>query len=446
MRKLTEPVVAVPRLGLSTGPQALPLGFDDLSGEFGLQVYREMMRDPAIEAALNLLKGLILNTSWKVKAAEAETDTEQAQADELAAFVEAAFSESESPLELVLDEALDSLAIGAQPCEIIWRYGQWRGRPALMPESIEAKPREDVAIVRDEFDRLVGYAARKPGTTPGLVAAIGVVRREDILPKEKFFCVVHKKSVLRSAYNAWLLKTRVIPEMYRQLQNFATGRIIGFLPEDAGGADGLVGNEEGEEHALQTPEQAMLETLIALTGNSAGVLPHGSDLRIEHGSGTGEAFLKALDWCDRQMVMGIISLYQGLLEAQHSSKASSEAAFSGLVMLNYRRRVRLAEEIKKQIIRPMVRMNFGEDALRFCPAIAVERDVLAERAYLIDAVSRLFASGFLHESQLAEMDRILGLPPRDVEAVEEEGADIDADRARLEDELRKLAEGNSDAA
>jgi hypothetical protein len=411
----------------------LPPGFDDLSSEMGLKVYQEMRRDPAVSAAFEVLKGVILNTTFKVERKSKPRSEEMAQM--LADFCDAALSEAEVPLPLVLDEALDALAIGAQPCEIIWRVGSWEGQLRLMIQSIEAKPREDVGLVVDEFGRLVGYTARKDG---GLSVQVGSVDEAELLPLEKFFCLREKASVIRPAFNAFHLKTKVIPELFRQLVNFAQGKYVGFMPEDSN-TPSTIPNEPGSQEALQTPEQQMLETLAGLSGGEAAVFAAGSQVIIDHGdAAAGRAFIEALDWCDKQAAMGVLALAQAMVEAQHSSKASSETAFQGLIMLNQRRREKLANEITRQILRPLVRLNFGEEALVDAPVMAVERDVMAERAFLMDAVARLFASGFIHSSQQARLDSDLGLPERDLEAESLEAADDESALQQLEAELAKL--------
>lgn len=435
---LTRPAVPVRSGAVGSALRSVPVSFDDLTGEFGLEVYRQMLRDPAISASFSVLRGLILNTEFTVEPAGAEAGSEEdAQAREVADFCSWAIRQMESPLVLVLEDALDAMALGAQPMEITWSTRERGGRPWLVPRAIEHRAREQVGIVEDRWGRLAGYTAREPGVGR-LTLPLESMSGEGLLPREKFFCLRFRESVLRPAYNAFHFKTQAIPAFYSNLRD-SSGRIIGYTPEDA---EPLAANEAGGSPGLQTPEQQMLEDLMRFTGSSVAAFPGGSRVDIHDGGGGGDAFLGALAWCDRQLAMGVLSLYQSLIEAEHSSKASSGTAFSGVVMLNQSRRVKVAHEATAQLLRPLIALNFGEEAMPLCPAFAVERDSLSDKTFLFEAVARLFSSGYLHDSQLERLDADLGLPPRDMEAVAEEEADGLAQAEQIAHAMTRVGYGD----
>src|SRR5690606_20595385 len=145
----------------------------------------------------------------------------------------------------------------------------------------------------------------------------------------------------------------------------------------------------------QTPEQRMLEDLLKFRGASAAAFPAGAKVEILQATGDGNAYINTFDWCDKQMCMGVVALWQAVLEAKHSNKANGETAFAGLVSINQNRRDRIAHMINSQIVRPIIEFNLGKEALRYAPIFQYARDRSAEFAALAAAIAQLYGSGYI---------------------------------------------------
>lgn len=416
-----------------------PIAFDDLTGEFGLKVLHQMMREPAIAAALLILKGALLKSKMILMPAEA-SDEDQDTADEMQEFCQKALGWLDDPISLCLDEMLDALALKSLPAELTWDYREIDGKTAFVITEVKPKAREAVSYIEDKYGRRIGYKDRRSSGT-GLWMLPGSAQGE-VLPLEKFLTLDFAKSVLRPAYNAYLFKLQLLPQYYTYIHNFANGRIIGFTAEDAEIEALNEDDDDDSDLTLQTPEQQMLEDLMAFQGNSAAAFPYGAEVDIHEPGGDGSAFLKSFDMANREMALGTIGLYQAIFEAEHSNKANSETAFNGVLTIFSRHRDSIAHQITKQLLRPLIRWNFGDEAVRLAPRFEFEVDRKDDLALLGEVIAKLFVAGVIKEQQLPAIYEMFGLPMITEEELELMRIGEEDELANLRRELAKVrAEG-----
>ncbi|MCG9895454.1 MAG: DUF935 domain-containing protein, partial [Fimbriimonadaceae bacterium] len=388
MRALTQRISTVGglRQGLN-GQRVTPLAFDDLTGERGLQVYREMLRQPAISAGVEIWKSLILGAEGTVSPrALPDGDPDVGRAEEIADFCRKALDGLHEPLPLVLEELLEALAIKAAPAEIEWEFREMDGVRRLVPGRLAVKRREDISFVEDEFGRRLGYLPRNQTIWNGPPA-----------PLEKFLVIEFPETVLRSAYNPYVFAMKTMPEFFRFMGLMATPSVVGILPPSSG-----LGTKPGRK----TPEQVMLEDIERFQGASAMVVANGADLKLIEAKSDGRAFLEALDRCDRQMLLGVLGAYQSVLEAKNSNKANGENASGLLMRAVQRKRERVAHQVTAQLLRPLTTLNFP-DAAHLAPLFEFSRSVAEDFVALADAVAKLVSSGYLTPELWPQVDALL---------------------------------------
>jgi phage gp29-like protein len=148
---------------------------------------------------------------------------------------------------------------------------------------------------------------------------------------------------------------------------------------------------------------------------------------------------------DRQIAMAILKSPRTLLEAQHSSKADSESAQDITDVFVSTLRQTVSEAFERDVVRPLVALNFGAQyAERYAPSVTLNAAPRQDFAKSADAITRLWTAGYLHWSQVAETDALIGLPERDVDAFLAELEDRRA--ADAADRLERLKLLNPGAA
>ncbi len=434
--------------------QALPKYVDDAQRDFGLDIYDRMRRDPAISSALRTIKikvvseGVRIVPGLKQPSQFGRTPEEQASYDkatEIAQFVDSCLSNLQAPLTRIIKQMLNCMAYGYQVAEQVYEI---RGSELRLTK-LKVKPRPAYSFVVDNVMNLIGLAAVKPGqeaTTSGL----SLIKPGEVIPREKFLVMSFEPddddprgtSLLRAVYNVWFLSQHVFPEWFKFLKQFATPSVAGTLPEDAGeveliDATGTVQDDGSGNPTYVRPEDAMVMKLVNWLNGSAIALPHGAEVDILESKGDGAAYTAALDYFDRAKVSAILLAARAVMEAKNGSRADSETAQDVLNDFTQDLRGEVEEAFNRDVIRPLVLYNFGaEAAATMCPKLNLSDTPREDRAEIINGVANLQRSGYLHSSQFAELDAQLGLPERDMDAMQ---AEMDADRQAEEDRRQMLA-------
>lgn len=405
--------------------RSLPWAIDDLTGEIGDDVYERMMRDPQIIACLAIWKASIIEDGASLM--PAVTDSMDPDVDMAKAICGAAtemLDNLDTPLDAALWNLMDAAALGNKIAELIWRVDETPDGTRLNLRAIKCKPRRMTAFVVDRYNNVVGItAARK--NEPMLWAAGGRIYnppKEDILPREKFAILTFRPidddprgtSILRAAYDPWFRKRQVLIEYVKYLSQFAGPSLIGKTPPDADDlpATDALGNPDPNGTPIKA-EAALAKTLAAFRNAVAIALPFGTEVTPIQSSGEGRAFLNALQHCDQQIVISILTQTLATMESEHQARAAAQVHEDVLETLIRQAKKALVRVIERDILRNWMLYNWGPGLAYLTPKVTLGSTEKRQQPAVMAAIAQLVAAGYIQEDQLAAIDLLLGLPQRD---------------------------------
>ena len=430
----------------------LPPFIDDVTRDFGDDLYDRMMRDPQIASSINTIKNGILANCVSLPAVTLPTTdkptadgltvsqphADQPLADEIAAFCQRLLDNLETPLHDVLWNMLDALAYGHKVAEKIYGDGQGEDAGKLVLIKLKVKPRRTTAFVVDAFSNVAGLLALIPGVaftviTQGIFAAGPFLK--NFIPRDKFAILTCREtdsdprgvSLLRPAYYAWYAKTQVWPAYLKFLALYAIGILVGTTAEQSIGdspaylADGVtpMTDTHGDQIYL-TPQQSMLQNLLALEGGTAIALPFGATLDTLKPAGDGSVFGDANDLFNREIEKAITGQTLATSEAKHDTRAASQTHQDVLGGLTNYGRSLVETMLYRDVLLPTVLINYGDDASPLVPHPVLSDVEQQDTVALWGAVGVLNTSGYLDPSQKIALDAQVGLPERSLDSVAKE--------------------------
>jgi hypothetical protein len=427
--------------------RTLAFAVDDVTAEFGADLYERMLLDPRCAADIDTLILAVLADGIHITPAEEPFTTDpttgkQTQnpkyplAKEIAEFIGRNLAdlsdtfnpETATPLYWSVYDMLRACAFGNRIAEIIYDIpdtGQDRGK--LILKGLHVKPRESLVFLVDVYNNILGFVALIPGYGAPVLMQGLVVDPENVpnlLPPDKFAVLTWRGknndprgcSLLRAAYEPWFTKCQIKQERLKWLAQMAGGLLVGKTSSVSVAAQAVdaSGNPLLDTHGnpiLIQPEQAMLNSLIAVQNGTAIALPPGADLDVHYPQAL-SPFDAALDRQDREISTAILGQSRMQMEAQHGSKADSQTGQDVFGLRVAQGKRALTSMLQTQIVQRLVRLNYGADALRLCPKVALTATEPHDFAASATAVSYLMRAGYLAPSQFREVDAILGLPVR----------------------------------
>jgi hypothetical protein len=413
--------------------RALPRYIDDISRDFGDDIYERMLLDPQVFSSLDTLKLSVLASKPTITGAVTDKDADGfAQAGEIADFCRRTLDGLETPLITVLYDMLSAAAYGNRVAELV--YGLQKGGAddgRLVLTHIKPKPRSTYAFVVDVHQNIVGILGLIPGIAyPVLVNSIlgDPEKVPNLLPRSKFAVLTHRPkegdprgtSLLRAAYTPWWAKMQTWGDWLTYIAQFASPSLVGMTPEgaqkqeqlDSAGAPVL--DEDGATIWIE-PETAMLTALQGFRNGSAIALPFGSTVQPIQMSGEGAPFLQAIDQCNEEINWAVTGQSLATNEGQHQARAAA-SVHQDIMDLGVAYLKRITEAmIRRDILRPLVRYNWGDEALALVPSVSLSET--PEQDLANDA--RAFAAvGYqISPEQSPAIDARLGLPERSPESV-----------------------------
>ena len=403
-------------LWTKTHARSLPWAFDDISQDFGDDIYERMLLDAQVRANVNVLKTAIIEDGVLLESAIQDRDDPlHDQAQEVRDFCDQALQDLEQPLDEVLWDLLDALPFGARVAEKV--YTEKQGK--LVLRALKVKPRRSTAFVVDAYMNVVGLLALIPGMGYGVQVGTTIVgnidKQPQLLPKSKFLVVTSRPrasdprgtSVLRPAYGVWWMKQQLWPEYLKYLSVWATPSLIGTTAERATEVyDPTTGTK-------QPAVTALLNTLIAFKNNSALAVPFGTVVKEVAATGTGEVFKFAHDILNREITTAILHQTLATMEGQHQARAASQVHENTLTTIVRQLKRQLQLALRRDVLRELVAVNFGEAAAQqLTPTASLGTVEQPDRAQMMTGVAQLMTAGYIDESQLAGLDTMLGLPMR----------------------------------
>lgn len=434
--------------GASSRALALPWAFDDVTLDFGDDLYDRMEYDSAIAACDILLRAAIAEEGFVLSPAVGDEGKDGYElAVELVDVCNQQLEDLETDPNDVLWDMLASLGRGSRVAEITYHpidRSPLPGRAVL--QSITVKPRQSTAFVVDPYMRLIGLIAQQQD---GAILSTGQLIEpgdERILPREKFAVATHHPrnndprgtSAWRPAYNPWWLKMQTWQEYLKYLAQFASGTVVGKTAQGAKERIDANGNR-------LTAVQDLLNNLLAVQNGSAIAVPYGTEIDIMYSEGEGGAFLSAFQLYNQEITKAITSQTLAASEAEFGTRAQASVhqdALSTLVRQGKRSQCRW---LRRDVLRHLVRYNYGDAAIPLTPKVSLGEVEQEDIAKLMTAVALLQRSGYIHPSQQAGIDRMINLPPRMVTEGEQETKPAPGEEKKPEDEQDPLAPDQQDS-
>jgi hypothetical protein len=437
---LTKEFVAAGRLNAyGAATAALPQPIDDLTRDFGNDIYEQMLLDAQIAACVIVFKAAILEDGVELApGVHDEQDPDYKVAVEIRDRATKMLGKLDTPLDDVLWSMLDATFLGNKVAEIVNVLEREDGKTWLRIRAIKPKPRQSVAFVVDRYLNLLGFLGAKPGQH--FVSPTSYTPdASDILPRDKFAvltwrpvdCDPRGTSMLRPAYEAWWRKRQMYPEYLKYLTQFAGPSIWAALPEGVAaapvtdalgnptGADGQPfdpaedpGNIPADEDENTARTTEALQTLIDFRSGTAMVVPYGTEVNTIEMQGNGEAFLACFTESDSQIVHAILTQQLATEQSPNMARAAAQVHQDVLDTLVRQGKRAVVRMIQHDILKPWVIRNWGEDKADLCPVPTLGTTERQDLAALMNAVAALARIGFFHPSQLQYVDELLGLPAR----------------------------------
>ncbi len=423
--------------------QSLPPWIDDITRDFGPDMYERMGRDPHLYGETLAYKSAVLSQGVRLTPAVSGDAVEQdgdgfKQAKRVRDFCQSLLSGLDTPLVPLLREMLDAFGQGFRVAEVVYR----QEGDSLVPHKIKPKPREAIAFVVDSrmnVQGLLGAMAGRESYAMSLTQIIDPAHTHNILPRAKFAVLSwdsltdpRGKSQYRPCYDPWWLKQQTLAELQKFIAQAAGERLIGYTGENAKSVqaynpDGTPQMDANSLPVMLHPEQAMLDAILQLRSGGGGAFPYGSKVEALASSTEGQAIFSALDYYDRQISKALLGQTLATNEGMHQARASSETGKDVMDLITEYGETLLADMIRRDILRVAVAINLGPKALRFLPLVSLSAGEEADISKLGSTVSQLFTAGYFAENQLTALDSKLGIPA----AEGERGAGSKADPTPL---------------
>jgi hypothetical protein len=404
---------------------------DILSRQFGDEIFDRMMRDPEIAKCINVIKVAVLGDEITVRPSIPRKDPRFERAREISDFCARAIENLERPIRDTLHSLLDALVYGHKVAEVTYQIPAEGVDAGMMTlKSIRVKPRKSVAFVVDRFYRVVGFkaAVRQKVTDE---AGTRVELREVVLPREKFLLLTYRgkdedprgTSILEAVYNAWNLKMTMWPQYVKWLLQCAIPGLVGTLPpveerqflrdKETGK---ILRDEEGNPFYADEVG-TLLTALTDFRNGSVLVIPNGANVEPINTTVNSEPFKTARDVFNEEIEMGLILQTLATSQGRYMARAAAQTHMSVFDYLVVDIKGMLCNAFRFDVIREIVRRNFGEqEAAELLPVVSLGDTERREFAKDITALATLYKSEFISESQKAGIDIIIGLPERDPEA------------------------------
>jgi hypothetical protein len=411
-------------------PRALPWAYDSIQTDFGSDIWEQMMLDAQVRATVNVLKASVLEDGITLTSPiEDKDDDGYEQAAQLVADAERMFDEMNSPLDAVLWDMGDAVALGNRVAELVFDLDTTpSGKQQYTLQNMAVKPRESVAFVVDAYLNVLGILGRIPGQPFGVQQGMllaDIEHTPNLLPRSKFAVLTFRPrdgdprgtSVLRPCFSVWQAKTQLQREWLKYLAQFATPSLVGFTAEGSQpyplpDATGVPMVDAHGNVVLRYPEQDMVSALQDFANGTVTAFAYGAKVQPIEMTGDGAAFLNAFQFLDMQITKAVLHQTLATEEGQHQSRAASSTHKDILDTVVHQAKRPIERMLSRDVLRTWMRLNGNEKLLPLMPKITLGTAETEDKASLWMALSRLYASGAVHPSQFAELDRMVGLPER----------------------------------
>lgn len=423
-------------LGMLPYLQALPHAYDDLTCEFGIDVYRKMASDAEVAANLNMLVMSSCSQELRLTTTLDNKHPDHQKAQWVADFFQWMFDNLDGSLwatrkSMVKQGLMFGSSVGELNFEIA-QGGKYAGYYVL--RRVRPTAMSETAFVVDNYRNVVGII---PSKLPNVVFPAGsmipLTTRYDgmmtaneqeipsILPRAKFLVMTwdseagdpRGRSIMRASYTPWWAKQQLVNEMLSWFAKFSQPSIWGETAPNAV-AQCYTDPDTGVE-IVKEPTQLLLEAMLGFRNASVMAVPSGSKIHTLDMSGGGDIFLKAIGWANKEITRSLLMQHLATSDSEHMARASSETHQDILSLMILNLRMWQGEAIKRDILKPLTVANFGESNVHLCPKVDLgDGDGFPLN---LTEVAMLQSAGWFTPDQMAVVDKLLGLPVRKVQSM-----------------------------
>jgi hypothetical protein len=404
--------------------RALPHPIDDITRDFGQDIYRRMLLDPQMRSSTAYLRMAALERNLEIGAAKKPDDPKFKAADKVAQFVRSNLDELRTPLHQVLYELTEGISHGHKLAEQIYQLKTLDTAEGSKLCLVDVKPKDQkaTAFVVDAYFNWIGvlYVDPAGGTriSPGSAIVVDSDGRvTGMLDPRKFVNAAwmiengdpRGTSHLRSAYTAWWLKQQTLPAYNKYLATSAEPNTIGILPPNA--KDRVTEDPEtGEELEVISAADDMGTVIEGMRNGSYAVIENGGDVKKLQVFGEGQVFITALDFENREIVQAVLFQTLATLEGKHQARAASQTHQDVLGLLVQFIRTWLETAILRQMIKPLVEYNFGQAGLGLLPTVSLGDVDQQDFNTFALGIAALAKAGVIHPTVYDKICEMLKLP------------------------------------
>lgn len=421
--------------------KSLPFYIDELSRDFGDDIYERMLLDPQVESDTETVKLSVLAQGVALTPAVKKDEKNYNKAIEIRDFCQRALDAMKSPITTVCHNLLDAMAFGNKVAEVVYHVpGDGPLSGFLVPDYIKPKPRRAVAFVVDVANNVVGLLGLIPGQAfPLLVDGVWAGSAPNLLPRRKFLVLTNDPkdgdprgtSILRAAYNPWWMKQQSYPLELKYLAQWASPSIWATTAENAPQTQKVddygnpVYDEETGVPVQLNPEEVLMSRLLDFQSGSVIAMPFGTQLQPLTVPDRGEVFNMFRQARNEEISKAITGQVLANNESQHQTRAASDVHQDVMGLRVQHGKEMLQNALRADLLMNLVEWNYGRKYLPLCPFVSLsetnDHDFVAESG----AVATLWEKGYLTVSQVPDTDARLGLPKRseaDMTALQERAA------------------------
>ncbi len=414
--------------------RTLPQYIDDVTRNFGKDLYRRMRHDSQVESALSTLIMATQAQGFHI-GPNIEKGTEgYDESKSIADFCVRVVERLERPVSDIFYEMGMAVAYGYKVAEQTYEpvnWSQWN-RPLMAISHLRTKPQDATAFVVDDYNNILGLtpmanAGKFLGRSEFGAADLFVGNPTSgdgplLIPRSKFWIFSflpengdpRGTSLLRAAYHPWWVKGQVWKAYLQYLATFAQPSVVGFV--SANREPDYLLDKNGDPIITQTPQEVMLTALQKIQNGAAGAFANDEKVQVLQASGNGETFQQAINITNREITKALIRQTLTTDEGEHMARAASEIHQDVFGLFVRHLKASMVGSFKRDVIMPLVWYNFGEDAVvNYLPDCTLGETEHQDFSTDATAVANLLRAGFFDESQYRALDDFLGLPPRDPE-------------------------------
>lgn len=418
--------------------KALPPYIDDVTRDFGPDLYVRMMLDPQTCATVDIMRMAALYDPFRLSVHPNVPPEDQDAAQKITDFCAYNLDNTNTPFRQILYGLSSAIYLGHKLGEQIYRIDtvDEEAGPQVFLEDIHLKPYNSYAMVVDDKNNYLGNVS----TVPGRYASTTFIPLDSngqipgLVPRSKFVVMVNDPedgdprgtSVLRPVYTEWWMKQQLKPEYLQFLATMAIPSIVGTLPEGAQRTPALDENNAPIPGVFVDPAVQMREALDELRNGGTMTIPFGALVALlQNGAiNDGNVFTSAFDLFDRHIAKGVTKQTLATEQGVHMARAASVTHQDVLAIPIERITANIADTIRRDILTPLVLYNFGEDAARrLVPDVQSGKVDQQDFGIAAAGFAQLMAAGLIEPEQRAAVWEALGLPPVDQEVLDARAAE-----------------------